>query len=109
MYYGPLLMLFNGYWVMDNLQIFDNVWTFKQNSYDHMPSAHTIEFRITQSSPLLFCCFMSFSIMFLRWIIPQRKLIMNGLTMTPYIKDVDEELPSFFEGLRIPQADGIVK
>jgi len=47
--------------------------------------------------------------MFLRWIIPQRKLIMNGLTMTPYIKDVDEELPSFFEGLRIPQADGIVK
>jgi len=109
MYYGPLLMLFNGYWVMDNLQIFDNIWSFKENSYDHMLSTHTIQFRITQSSPMLFCCMISLAILFLRWVIPQRKLILAGLTMTPYIKEVNEELPSFFEALRIPQADAIVK
>ena len=45
-YYGPLLLLFNGFWVMDNLQIFDNVSIYKEHSTDKMESGHTIQLRI---------------------------------------------------------------
>lgn len=29
MKYAPLMLLFNGYWLMDNKQFFDNVWHYK--------------------------------------------------------------------------------
>jgi len=89
-YYGPMLMLFNGFWVMDNLQIFDNVSNSKDSSSDHMKSGHTIELRIAQSSPMLYVCLIAIAVMSLRWVIPYGYFIEKGFTMTPNIKEIDE-------------------
>jgi len=32
MKWAPLIMLFNGYWMLSNKQIFDNGWSYMPNS-----------------------------------------------------------------------------
>lgn len=51
--YAPLCLLFNGYWLLDNKQIFDNVWLYKDKSTDNMKSGHLVGFKVCQSSPML--------------------------------------------------------
>jgi hypothetical protein len=74
-------MMFNGYWVMDNLQIFDNVSNLKEKKTDHMASGHTFQFRITQSTPMLYICLIASGMMIMKWVIPERLLILKGMTM----------------------------
>ena len=38
--YAPMLMLFNGYWLMDNRQFFDNVWHYKDKVTENMWADH---------------------------------------------------------------------
>lgn len=52
MKYAPIMLLFNGYWLMDNLQFFDNVWHYKDKITENMWSDHKINYRVCQSSPL---------------------------------------------------------
>jgi len=66
-----------------------------------MKSGHTIQFRIAQATPMLYVCVISVSVMVVRWIMPNSSLINKGLSMSCKIKDIDEELPSFFESLRL--------
>lgn len=51
--YAPLCLLFNGFWLLDNKQFFDNVWNYKDKSTETMKSGHLINFHVCQSSPLI--------------------------------------------------------
>lgn len=42
--FAPMLMLFNGYWMLSNRQIFENVWTVIQDTTQHMKSDHLLDF-----------------------------------------------------------------
>jgi len=44
--FGPVIMLFNGFWLVDNRQFFDNVWVFKDKATDQMKSGHFVGVRI---------------------------------------------------------------
>lgn len=44
--YGPLCLLFNGFWLMDNRQFFDNVWIYKDKSTENMMSGHHVGIKI---------------------------------------------------------------
>ena len=44
--YAPLMMLFNGFWLMDNRQAFDNVWHYKDKVTQNMWSDHFPEYRV---------------------------------------------------------------
>lgn len=51
--YAPLCLLFNGWWLLDNKQFFDNVWIYKDKSTENMKSGHHVGFHTCQSSPML--------------------------------------------------------
>lgn len=51
--FAPLLLLFNGFWLLDNRQSFDNYWFYKNKSTDYMKSGHKVGFHTCQSSPML--------------------------------------------------------
>jgi len=42
--YGPLLLLFNGFWLMDNKQFFENKWHYKDKITQQMWADHIITF-----------------------------------------------------------------
>jgi hypothetical protein len=44
--YGPLCLLFNGFWLLDNRQFFDNVWIYKNKSTENMMSGHFVGIKI---------------------------------------------------------------
>lgn len=44
--FGPVIMLFNAFWLIDNRQFFDNVWVFKDKTTDQMKSGHFVGVRI---------------------------------------------------------------
>lgn len=52
MKYAPVMLLFNGFWLMDNRQFFDNVWHYKDKVTENMLADHYPGYRICQSSPL---------------------------------------------------------
>ena len=52
---APLLLLFNGYWMIDNRQIFDNETTFINKSGELMVSNHFLDnlHKVSRHTPLL--------------------------------------------------------
>jgi len=38
--FSPLFLLFNGYWMLSNLQIFNNNWSYIMNLLEPMKSGH---------------------------------------------------------------------
>ena len=44
--YAQLFFIANGYWMLSNKQIFDNVWNYIETSADTMMSHHHIEFNV---------------------------------------------------------------
>lgn len=83
MQFAPMCLIFNGYWLLDNRQIFDNVWTYKMSSQEHMKSKHFISLRICQSTPLLFICFLSLLYLAVTNLISLKTRIKLGMTI-PY-------------------------
>jgi len=68
---SPILLLFNGWWILDNRQTFDNLWNYKMRAVDSMQSNHPVVFRVCQSSPLFFIGMASFVICILIFIVPE--------------------------------------
>ena len=52
--YAPLLLLFNGYWMLDNKQIFERDWSYIMRNDQTVKSNHFIlhSFEISYSTPL---------------------------------------------------------
>ena len=51
--FGPICLLFNAFWLLDNRQFFDNIWLYKNKTTDNMKSGHFVEIKVNQASPLL--------------------------------------------------------
>ena len=52
--FSPILLLFNGYWMISNKQIFENKWTYIQVDGDPMKSGHHVNhFDVNWAAPLL--------------------------------------------------------
>lgn len=51
--WAPILLLFNGYWMLSNKQIFMNTWEFIDLSVDSMKSEHFVMWGVNWASPLL--------------------------------------------------------
>ena len=52
--FSPLLLLFNGYWMISNKQIFENKWNYIQVDGDPMKSSHLLtHFNVDWATPLL--------------------------------------------------------
>jgi hypothetical protein len=52
-YYSPLLMLYNGYWMLSNPEIFANKYDFKDSTIDGMKSQHFANLAVDWASPVL--------------------------------------------------------
>lgn len=54
--WAPLILLFNGYWMISNQQIFMNKWSYKETTLVQMKSQHTFEIGVNWASPVLLMC-----------------------------------------------------
>ena len=50
---APLLLLFNGYWMISNRQIFTNAWNYKERTFETMKSGHLVHLEINWATPML--------------------------------------------------------
>jgi hypothetical protein len=52
--WAPILLLFNGYWMISNKQIYQNNWSYLEKSDDTMVSQHFAYFGVNWATPLLY-------------------------------------------------------
>ena len=52
--FSPILLLFNGYWMISNKQIFENKWSYIQVDGEPMKSGHLLtSFHVDWATPIL--------------------------------------------------------
>jgi len=108
--YTPVLFLFNGYWMLSNRQIFENVLNQLESSTNQMTSAHywSTLFDFTQASPMLLISMVFLIIIILRAFFGD-KMRKWGFGISNNIIEVDENLPNFYHALKLSDADWFVK
>jgi hypothetical protein len=80
--WAPLFLLFNGFWIVDNQQMFRGKWEYIMRETDNMQSNHFIhDLEISHSSPLFLMVFMSVILIALQIIIPNKLLAMWGFSL----------------------------
>jgi len=107
MKYAPLLMLFNGFWLMDNRQAFDNVWHYKDKVTENMWADHLPGYRVCQASPLFLMSMTCVALIVVQIVIPAELLLKWGFTMSQDELEVDEDLPNFFTALLLSESEKI--
>lgn len=105
--WSPLLFLFNGYWMLSNHQIFLNTWSYIDDSTKHMASSHVFMVDVNWTTPILFMGAVSLFILTLQKLF-QASLQIWGYAMQAKDIKVDEDLPNFFESVKLSQADEII-
>ena len=98
--YAPLFFIANGYWMLSNMQIFDNVWNYIATSQDTMYSHHHVEFKVAQASPLLLMSIAAIALIVIQ-ILFQEQLTEWGFAMSEKMKEIDEDLPKFFDAIKL--------
>lgn len=105
--WAPILLLFNGYWMISNKQIYQNTYNFISKSTDTMLSSHFVYFGVNWGTPVLFmaCCAI--------FIIAIQKIFADylmrwGFAMASKEIKVDEDLPNFFKSVKLSQADELI-
>lgn len=106
--YAPLCLLFNGFWLLENKQFFENVWNYKARTTDNMKSGHFVTFKVTQASPLLLAGCLCSLVVVIHIIVNYDTLKEYGFTMTQKDLDVDEDLPNFFKALPINEGTRLI-
>ena len=106
--WSPLLMLFNGYWMLSNPEIFDNAWSRRDSTISRMKSQHFFTGQVNWAAPI---ALMAGSAVFLiiTTKIFQEQLMKWGYSLQDKKIEVDEGLPNFFNVIKLSQADQIVK
>lgn len=108
MKYAPIMLLFNGYWLMDNRQFFDNVWHYKDKVTENMWADHLPGYRVCQSSPLFLMSVTCVALIVVQTIVPAELLLKWGFTMSQDELEVDEDLPNFFTALMLTEAEKVI-
>ena len=110
MTYTPILMLLNGYWMLSNRQIFENIVNSVNLTTDQMSSSHALNSMgvMSHSSPMLlfstaFLIIIIIRVLFYPW------LEKSGFTISSDTIEVDENLPNFYSAIKLTDADWFVK
>jgi len=107
--FAPLFLLMNGFWFVDNKTIFSNVWFYRMKITENMKSGHYFNgFVVNQATPLLLFAVFSWVLRIITAIIPEEELARLGFSLNQEDISVDEDLPNFFEALKLKHADLIL-
>lgn len=107
--YTPLLFLLNGYWMLSNRQMFENLVNHLTYSTEQMSSGHSLNtvFQMDQATPMLLIAVVIFFITILRSFFPQT-MAKWGYVISSNVIEVDENLPNFFNAVKLSDADWFV-
>jgi hypothetical protein len=107
--YAPLFLLANGWWMIGNRQIFEGNWSYINNDLTPMKSKHFLwPQHVDMASPLLLMAISGITLTLIQTFFHD-KLAEWGFTLQRNEIEVDEDLPNFFEVVKLSQADMIVK
>lgn len=107
--FAPMFLLMNGFWLIDNKIIFDNHWEYRMRVNETMRSGHVFEgFVVNQATPLLLFVVFSWALHVIFAVVSEETLARFGFTLEKERISVDEDLPNFFEAIKLRQADEIV-
>lgn len=105
---APLLLLFNGYWMITNCQIFSNGWSYKERSFESMKSGHKVTLEVNWATPMLLLIVAAVLIISIQLIFKD-DLMRLGFAMSQKKIQVDEDLPRFFDAIKLSQADELLE
>lgn len=105
--FAPLLMLMNGYWMISNKQIFENVTAYIQISSQKMPSKHYLDFTVNWASPIFLMAIAAIFLIVIQNVFSDY-LQRWGFTLQAKEIKVDEDLPKFLTTVKLSQADEIL-
>jgi len=111
--YAPLLFLANGYWMLSNRQMFENKAFDIDYTFNTMRSGHAFGADLKDSAeinwafPALFITMAALSIIGLQKVLGEY-LTKWGFTLQTNAIAVDEDLPNFFESIKLSQADELI-
>jgi len=102
-------MLGNGYWMLSNLQIFKNMFNAKNQTTDVAVSGHDFDsiYSVNQATPVLLL-WMAIFIIFILQVFAKKYLKQWGFAFSSGKIEVDENLPNFFNAIKLAQADWMV-
>lgn len=98
--FAPIFLVFNGYWMVSNKQIFENKWSYILDNNESMKSGHTIDLQANYSSPLLDIAFISALLLFFQKVLWDTMIRLN-MVEEQRPMEVNENLPNFFESLKL--------
>lgn len=108
--YTPIMFLMNGYWMLSNRQMFENTINSLTYSTGQMSSAHgwSTLGNMDQASPMLLIVIAFVAITVLRVFFADY-VAKWGFSISNNVIEVDENLPNFFESVKLSDADWLVK
>lgn len=105
--FAPMLFLINGAWMLGNQQIFKNVWSFIPDASYTMKSDHPIDFRVNWSTPAMLFGILAICLYIIQ-VTLGKHLAGWGFQLADHEINVDEDLPHFFEAVKLSQANELV-
>ncbi len=106
--WASVFYLFFGYWQLSNLSIFHNYWAYIKNSAEKRFSGHLVTgIHVDHASPLMLMGTAILVIIFLQTFF-NRYLKRWGFSFGGASLNVDENLPFFFTGLKLKDADWLL-
>jgi hypothetical protein len=107
--WAAVFYLFFGYWMLSSKVIFQNYYNLIASTSEKMMSGHTFSaIRVDQASPLLLMGAAVAVIIIMQTFF--KKTLKNwGFTFGGSKINVDENLPQFFESIRLKDADWLLK
>ena len=108
--YAPAVFLFNGYWMLSNRQIFENIINHVSSQNDEMSSSHgwSTVGHFDQATPMLFLAMACLILITMR-VLFFETLLSWGFTISTSVIEVDENLPNFYYAVKLSDADWLVK
>jgi hypothetical protein len=109
MRWATLFYLFFGYWMLSSKVIFQNAYNLLAFSTDKMLSQHTIgNIKVDQAAPLLLMG-AAVAVIIIMQSFFKKTLKKWGFTFGGSKINVDENLPKFFDSIRLKDADWLIK
>jgi len=107
--WSPIMLLLNGYWMLDNQQMFKGYINPIATSTDYMKTGHTFNTlsQVSQASPLLLIG-IAITIIFFMQTFMNDLLIQWGFGFSAVEIEVDENLPNFFRACKIRDSEWYV-
>jgi len=107
---SPIFFLFNGFWMLGNRQMFENIVNSVPTSDVYMSTGHDLSTigTVSQATPMLIIG-VALSFIAIMQVVAYDTLRKWGFTLSSNVIEVDENLPNFFNAVKLSDADWAVK